>query len=197
MKSVLYCDYAIFGGTCSDTKNCLYRIMKYITCDTMDVIYLIICSQCGPVYVGETERPLRMRIGAHLGDIRHSRSTPVAEHFNLAGHSIADFKFTGIDHVYGNNRIDSTRKRHSLKQKYISQLNTLKPAGVNVLTSNIGKKKHVALVLPFGEDSSFLAKQICRKVDDNLQIPVHCAFTMNRSLKNILCPSKLESDVPV
>ena len=77
-----------------------FQINGVITCETKGCVYKIECQRCpGFVYYGETGRALKTRFREHKGDIENCRDKPVAEHFNLPGHSLADLVFTGIERV--------------------------------------------------------------------------------------------------
>ena len=77
-----------------------FQINGVITCETKGCVYKIECQRCpGWFYYGETGRALKTRFREHKGDIENCRDKPVAEHFNLPGHSLADLVFTGIERV--------------------------------------------------------------------------------------------------
>ena len=52
------------------------------------VVYLITCSSCNAVYVGETGQKLRERLNGHRADIRNGNDTPVGVHFGQPGHEL-------------------------------------------------------------------------------------------------------------
>ena len=58
------------------------NIFKNSNCDSRNLIYLIHCDSCGAQYVGETGRTLRERLNGHRADIRLSKRTHVAVHFD-------------------------------------------------------------------------------------------------------------------
>ena len=62
----------------------VYTIRQHFTCASESVVYLITCTLCNAVYVGETGTPLRRRITHHRSDIHLRRDTAVAEHFQGA-----------------------------------------------------------------------------------------------------------------
>ena len=53
-------------------------------------MYLTTCNLCKKQYVGQTQNQLRIRTVCHKYDIRHEVDTPVANHFNLPGHSLEE-----------------------------------------------------------------------------------------------------------
>ena len=65
-----------------------------------NLVYAITCQSCNLIYVGETSRSLMVHFSEHLADIRHNCSKPVAQHFNSAGHTIADIKVKGLNGNY-------------------------------------------------------------------------------------------------
>ena len=66
-----------------------------------NLVYAITCQSCNLIYVGETSRSLMVHFSEHLADIRHNCSKPVAQHFNPAGHTIADAKVKGLWQLHG------------------------------------------------------------------------------------------------
>ena len=64
-----------------------HRVRQHYTCLSSSVIYLIQCSSCNAVYIGETGCTLRARMTQHRSTIRNGEDTPVAQHFALPGHT--------------------------------------------------------------------------------------------------------------
>ena len=52
--------------------------MQDISCKTKDLVYAIICSNCGEFYVGETKTELRTRMTVHRQQTRHQDLTIIA-----------------------------------------------------------------------------------------------------------------------
>ena len=63
-------------------------IHGHFTCETRALVYLITCSSCNAVYVGETGQKLRERLNGHRPDIRNGNDTPVGVHFGQPGHEL-------------------------------------------------------------------------------------------------------------
>ena len=63
-------------------------------CDSCNILYCIFCRRCpNATYVGETSGKFRLRFNNHKSSIQKNRTDlPVARHFNLPGHSLADVK---------------------------------------------------------------------------------------------------------
>ena len=68
--------------------NCSMNDAKHFNCQTYNIVYVIRCTKCAKLYIGETGRTLDTRFKEHLADIKYHRDKPVASHFNQAGHSI-------------------------------------------------------------------------------------------------------------
>ena len=69
------------------TNSGLKHIRDRFTCDTSSLVYVITCSKCNSVYVGETGQKLRERMNGHRADIKNKNHTPVRLHdFNAKGH---------------------------------------------------------------------------------------------------------------
>ena len=58
--------------------------MQDISCKTKNLVYAIICSNCGELYVGETKTELRTRMTVHRQQTRHQDLTIIRanEHFH-------------------------------------------------------------------------------------------------------------------
>ena len=68
-----------------------FVIKKACSCKTSGLVYYISCRLCPAIYIGETGRTLRQRFSVHLRGIeKELLGFPVAELFNLVGHSIND-----------------------------------------------------------------------------------------------------------
>ena len=90
---------------------------------------VISCTLCKKIYIGETGRRLADRFREHLRDVEKNdtdASKPVARHFNLPNHSHHNMTICGLSLHHGN-----TESRKNLEQKFIFQLGTLYPHGIN------------------------------------------------------------------
>ena len=90
--------------------------------------YVIYCITCKKIYIGETGR-LADRFREHQRDAEQNNtdaSKPVARHFNLSNHSHHNMTICGLSLHHGN-----TESRKNLEQKFIFQLGTLSPHGIN------------------------------------------------------------------
>ena len=83
--------------TCTYTRNLqsvqyaasrdTFTVKRHFTCTSSSVVYLILCSICDAVYVGETGCLLRERFTQHRYTVCHQQDTPVPEHFSR-GHTM-------------------------------------------------------------------------------------------------------------
>ena len=92
-------------------------------------LYCITCTYCDKLYVGETGRRLSDRFREHLRDVERNdkdASKPVAGPFNLPNHSKQHMTINGLSLHLG-----SSVSCKTLEQKFISQIGTLNPHGVN------------------------------------------------------------------
>ena len=81
------------------------------------------------LYISETGRRLGDRFREHLRDVvkdDKNASKPVAIHFNLSNHSMQHMAVCGLSLHQG-----STESRKTLEQKFIFQISTLNPHGIN------------------------------------------------------------------
>ena len=60
-----------------------HEVRRSFSCGSSSVVYVVSCSACNAVYIGETGCTLRTRMTQHRSSIRHKEDTPVAEHFGL------------------------------------------------------------------------------------------------------------------
>ena len=105
------------------------RITDRFTCTSANVIYCITCTLCNKLYIGETGRRLGDRFREHLRDVEKNdkdASKPVARHFNLPNHSKKHMAICGLSLHLG-----TTESRKNLEQKFIFQIGTLNPHGIN------------------------------------------------------------------
>ncbi|OCT95215.1 hypothetical protein XELAEV_18012901mg, partial [Xenopus laevis] len=94
--------------------------------------YALKCP-CGLMYVGQTTRPLKDRVGEHKSDImRKVKQSPVAQHFIEVGHSVSQLRFQVLQQVLkprrGGDRIKLLLKCES---SWICRLETLSPKSMN------------------------------------------------------------------
>ncbi len=106
-------------------------------CNSIQLIYIIICDLCNLFYIGETNNSLKSRIKQHLNQINKFipfikyHDKVVAKHFNLKGHNISHFKCC----IFKRNLKDSL-VRKSKEQDLIRFLNM---KNINCLNLDITK----------------------------------------------------------
>ena len=113
--------------TCMPKRS--VKIADRFTCISANVIYCITCTLCNKLYIGETGTRLGERFREHLRDVDKNdkdASKPVARHFNLPNHSKKHMAICGLPLHLG-----TTESRKNLEQKFIFQIGTLNPHGVN------------------------------------------------------------------
>ena len=100
-----------------------------IACTSANVIYYVTCTSGKKIYIGETGRRLGDRFREYLRDVERNdkdASKPVARHFNLPNHSSQHMTICSLSLNHGN-----TESRKNLEQKFIFQIGTLNPHGIN------------------------------------------------------------------
>ena len=88
------CAEPVISGPCGD-----FDIKHSFSCTSSCVIYVISCTKCDVLYVGETGRTLRERKNGHFSDIRCNRieKNEVAEHFCSSPHNLqTDFAIRAV-----------------------------------------------------------------------------------------------------
>lgn len=109
------------------------KIMKFLTCTTTHCVYCLRCP-CGLRYVGSTIHSVKLRVLEHMRAISNKDANyPVARHFALKHNSNRNMlEYFAIDtisaHARGGDRILALRR---LESRYIIDLNTKSPAGLN------------------------------------------------------------------
>ena len=114
--------------TCFATKE-VFKIDRFITCKTKNVIYICECARCGLQSVGKTSQTLQARGGQHRravvkGTEKNAHSAKMYEHFQQRGHSVSDMRFIAIEAVQGrfNNDEDTLAVRERV---WIDKLQTI------------------------------------------------------------------------
>ena len=85
--------------------------------------------------MGETGQPLHYRMNGHRFDITHGRihESPVAAHFNSAGHDERDLSVMVIDVCWRRDAI----LRKIRESRWIRTLDTSWPSGMNLRTDGL------------------------------------------------------------
>ena len=110
------------------------KITDRFTCTSANVIYCITCTLCKKLYIGETGRRLGDRFRERLRDVEKNdkdASKPVARHFNLPNHFKEHMSICGLSLHQG-----TTDSRKNLEQRFIFQIGTLNPHGINLVSTN-------------------------------------------------------------
>ena len=110
-----------------------YKISSFINCNSTHVVYMLKCP-CGLAYIGQTKRPLKVRIGEHKTAIRTKNlEYAMARHYLQANHgSPASLKFWGIERITAPSRGgDIINKLLRREAHWIHNLDTLEPNGLN------------------------------------------------------------------
>jgi len=100
------CPYSLQFNRFKFNSKLIVGLKSISNCNSIGSVYLIKCTKCKHIYIGETSRTITLRIKEHLYSIDtfipYFKHTPVSSHFNLPGHCKKDFKFT----VYQTNLSD-------------------------------------------------------------------------------------------
>lgn len=100
-------------------------------CNTKNVVYAIKCP-CGLLYVGKTERKLKIRITEHKSTIRNNNpNSSLAVHWNTARHTIAQIRFQVIEEVLPKSGRDLSCTLLRREAFWIKRLDTQSPKGIN------------------------------------------------------------------
>jgi len=100
-----------------------------MNCNSANIIYLVNCTKCNKLYVGETKRQLKDRLNNHRSDIKLFKNTTIAIHFNDTNHTVNNLKITPIEQLH----TEDTRLRLQREKYWIKTLHTQYPEGLNYL----------------------------------------------------------------
>ena len=88
------CPSLIEGTSLTFKNGRTFTVMQDISCKTKNLVYAIICSNCGELYVGETKIELRTRMTVHRKQTIQQDLTIIRanEHFHHC--SVRPFKIS-------------------------------------------------------------------------------------------------------
>lgn len=118
----------------SSVTNKEYKIDKLITCQSSHVTYLL-AGPCGHQYAGRTTRQLCVRIWEHLNNIRKGyKNHSLSQHFRMQHNwDPSMLQVCGIDKIDPHwEGINMTREVFRNETRWIHDLGTLSPAGLNI-----------------------------------------------------------------
>ena len=174
-----------------------FTITGKLDCNSSNIVYLIECKKCEEQYVGETSKPLKVRLSNHVSDINRYKGTSIAEHFNQFDHNgVEDLQITPILQIPDSDskiRDMLTRRKH--ESFFIKKLKTMSPLGIN---DKLEENGTLAFPVFYSTTASVAAKHV-RETYDLLQeaYPKHfknklvTAFKRNKNLTDMLVSSKL------
>ena len=110
--------------------NQAYQPLSKPACTLRNVVYALLCEPCRKtVYVGETERSVKERIGEHLRDVMNQTEKTIMRHFS--GHTVEDVRFVVLQ-CLGKEGI---AYKQLVEEKWIVRMGTKIPSGCNVQLS--------------------------------------------------------------
>ena len=120
-KSCSACPYIQEGKYIKVDNTKTWKISRNMSCESFNIIYLLECNKCLQRYVGTTGRQLKHRVAEHRGYINNQvLSKATGSHFNLPGHSLANFKVTILEQT----KSKDTLYRLEREKYFIRILNT-------------------------------------------------------------------------
>ena len=76
------------GASLAHTTKRSYISRFNVSCISNNLVYCLLCKKCNKLYVGQTKRALRTRIGEHCTSIRKKKThMVVGRHYNSSGHA--------------------------------------------------------------------------------------------------------------
>ena len=175
----LLCNFARTCTSINISYNIKYKIIGNFNCYTDYVVYLIVCNKCDAKYVGQTYRPLYVRIKEHLTNINNnSLKSHLVHHFNDKC-NIGNLEFLALQ------RIKNKDRRLLKERQWIKKFNSLHPFGLN--QSNGSNSKQIYLVLPYNAISQRIHSFIQAKCE-NIGIDVKKSFSRHQNIGELLKP---------
>ena len=203
------CSFLLERAYVRNSNGKYYPLQDTMSCSTSNVVYLIECTNCHFMYVGQTRDTLNKRMQQHRSDIRTHKTKPVSDHFNDSCNPL-DLTVTPleivpkmpIDHSQSLDQQLETIKANHLhilerEQIWIRRLNSATPHGMN-------KRKDIPAPLPFIIQYSDQAgcviqiiKQIYAKFRSQMmgvfsRRQLIVAYRRNRNLRDILVTSAIK-----
>ena len=177
------------------TNNNSFNCLGNLNCNSNNIIYIIKCTKCDLVYVGETGNTLRDRFNQHKSDIRLKKDTAIGNHFNTSDHSLEHLKIMPIEEIQGDNPNLLIRQKTELI--WINKLNSLQPNGLNERLEKL-PNDIIPFVIPFSKTAGAIVQKvkplyssIQEKFPNILPQKLVAAFTRNPNIKDNLVHSKL------
>ena len=138
-----YCQYCSIidrsGRITSIVTNKEYNTRSQITCRLNNIVYCLICKQCGKQYVGQTKRPLVERLREHMRNINQNTDIHiVGRHFNEPDHNgTKSLSVQVVNFAKGHpDSKASLTMRLELESMWIKRLRTHVPTGLNLNKSS-------------------------------------------------------------
>ena len=122
------CDFLNPATSVQGPSGHAFHIRSHFTCQTQNVVYILTCTLCPKMYIGETYRSLNERFKEHRDSILTGKDTPVANHFNSDQHHLSHIRVAAL---WRNGPQEGHYRKH-MESQLISRLGTLSPQGLNV-----------------------------------------------------------------
>ena len=102
-------------------KEVYWKYRRYFTCDSKNIIYILICNNCNKFYIGQTQC-LKQRTSKHISDIKlphNSTCRYCSEHLSTCSTNTPQFSIYPIFYE------DHTQKRRYKESRFILQFKPL------------------------------------------------------------------------
>ena len=112
-------------------------VISPLSCKSKNVIYLLSCQECGYQYIGETGRPLHLRMNGHRTTVRKKEGIR-GRHFAKEGHNFRINIIERLVAVQGESEHDLRMRREERELFWQKELGTIWPFGLNDRVKGIG-----------------------------------------------------------
>ena len=112
--------------------------MKNVNCNSNNLIYVIQCTKCKLLYVGQTSNSIKTRFTNHFYDISKKPHTVVSHHFNTLNHKLLDDVSISVLSFIATPVASTNSKftRLQVEAAWQHRLHSLAPHGLNTLDEN-------------------------------------------------------------
>ena len=105
----------------------LFKISQIFSPQSANIVYVIFCAKCGIQYVGETHKPIIVRMWQHLHNIKKQRETDTLLIKHFISHGWSSVRVAGLQYNSSWTKLD----RIKMERKWTYLLDTKDPYGLN------------------------------------------------------------------
>ena len=101
-----------------------------LTCEIINIEYLIECTKCGKQYIGETGRAFRQRMYEHIASVKN-HLTPQSQNIFTQTTTLMHMRFCVIQWLGSKTNPKTQNLRRAKEMAFIWDVLTINPIGIN------------------------------------------------------------------